>query len=346
MIKTSTKYDKLLKILTKEIKSKYKPGDKIEPEMKLAKKYGVNRTTINKVIISLVNNGVLERAQGVGTFVKEAGKVLTLGIIVSSMSNYDVRHINGEINTNLLNGILDCSYEEKIKTEIITYFSGALRHHESKDGFVILAGGSGIFDELKDLDVPYVFCCNSSCLPEAVQNAVLNNVEKNIYKCIDFLAKQGHKKIAYVGRISEEDRLNGYIQALNDNKLDFIPNLIVERKRGSLEDGYSGAQELFSKGEVFDAVFCSTDLRACGALKFFKEKGIKIPEDISLMGYDNISLAQETAPSLTTFKPARRERGKIAVAELLKLINDCNYKIGKNTLAGKIIERESTRRRT
>lgn len=343
MITTSTKYDKLLKILTREIKSKYKPGDKIEPEMKLAKKYGVNRTTVNKVIISLVNNGLLERSQGIGTFVKEAEKILTLGVIVSSMSNFDIRHINGEININLLNGILACSHEKRVKTEVITYHPGTLRHHKNKDGFVVLAGGDKILTELEEVNIPYIFCCNTLQLPDKAQNAILNDVERNIYKCIDYLAKLNCKRIAYIGvQMSQEKRWDGYASALRENNLCFIPELIVDKVKGSPKDGYNGARELFSRGRAFDAVLCSTDLRACGALRFFEEKEIKIPDEVLLMGYDNIYLANETVPRLTSFEPVRRERGKMAVVELLKLINDRSYKIGRRILEGKIIERETT----
>jgi LacI family transcriptional regulator, galactose operon repressor len=344
MIKTVTKYKKLLDILITEINSKYKPGDKIEPEIRLAKKHGVNRATVNKVIISLVNNGFLERKQGIGTFVKEKENVLTLGIVVASMKNYDVRHINGEVNINLLNGILNCSYDKKVKTEIITYFSGALRQDKRKDGFIIFAGDNEILEELKELNIPYIFCCNMSQMPEKTENAILNDVSENIYKCIDYLAKSGHRKIAYIGRAKQDGRLDAYIRALQENHLDFFPELLVERAKGSFDDGYSGAEELFSRGEKFDAVFCSTDLRAKGVLQFFQERGIKIPEDVSVMGYDNISIAGEMIPSLTTFEPARRERGMIAVSELLKLIKNKRYRIGKKIIEGKIIERKSVRR--
>jgi LacI family transcriptional regulator len=304
--------------------------------------YGVNRTTVNKVIISLVNNGLLERSQGVGTFVKEEKKVLTLGVIVSSMSDFDVRHINGEINISLLNGILDCSYDKNVKTEVISYFPGAIAPHKDKDGFIALVGKNKLLEELEHIGLPHVFCCNSSQLPDAAVNAVLNDVEQNIYACINYLAKRGNKRIAYIGRISEDKRLDGYIRALEDNGLDFMPQLLVEREKGSIDDGYSGAKELWEKQEKFDSVFCSTDFRAFGAMNFFKEKCLKISNDISVMGYDNILLSKETEPALTTFEPSRRERGKKALQELLKSIEDKKYKIGRKVLPGKIVERETT----
>ncbi len=196
-------------------------------------------------------------------------------------------------------------------------------------GVVILGGRMERPEEKLDrLGVPYVLCtvAHSMYTPEPQCNCVAIDDEAESRKAVEYLIKKGHRRIAIVtGR--EDDtavggqRLMGYKKALEAAGLDIDEELIGYMKRSitefTPENGYAVTKELLEKGN-FTALYCISDLTAIGAYKAIAEAGKRIPEDISVLGFDGISLGQFLVPSLTSVKQPREE----LIHSCVKLLSD------------------------
>ena len=183
-------------------------------------------------------------------------------------------------------------------------------------------------EKLDRLGVPYVLCtvAHSMYTPEPQCNCVAIDDEAESRKAVEYLIKKGHRRIAIVtGR--EDDtavggqRLMGYKKALEAAGLDIDEELIGYMKRSitefTPENGYAVTKELLEKGN-FTALYCISDLTAIGAYKAIAEAGKRIPEDISVLGFDGISLGQFLVPSLTSVKQPREE----LIHSCVKLLSD------------------------
>ena len=155
---------------------------------------------------------------------------------------------------------------------------------------------------------------------ENICGKVLVNNSRGAHMAVSYLIEQGYKKIAYLsGPLKTRtayERLEGYKKALGDNKTQFNEKLV---KFGDyrIEWGRNGISELLREKEDFDAIFCGNDLIAIGAMMELKEKGYLIPEDIGVMGYDDIYMASLVEPSLTTVRQPNYQMGYKAM-ELLE----------------------------
>lgn len=144
------------------------------------------------------------------------------------------------------------------------------------------------------------------------------------YKATEHLLKQGRKRIVHVTGPMEYqvsmDRLEGYKQALQDGQVLFDPRMVIE-KDFSMEGGAEAAKELLASGLAFDALFASNDRMAIGALKELQERGVSVPKDAAIVGYDNIEMASMTSPGLTTIDQPMIEIGRLAALKLIALLN-------------------------
>lgn len=141
---------------------------------------------------------------------------------------------------------------------------------------------------------------------------------------VEHLIARGRKRIAFLGHHSEHtpelrDRYRGYEQALAAAGLEPIPGLQRECDI-SEESGHREIQALLDGGVVFDAVFAACDLIAIGAMKGLRERGLAIPKDVAVMGFDDIITATFTDPPLTTVRQNTEAAGELMVETLLDLI--------------------------
>jgi DNA-binding LacI/PurR family transcriptional regulator len=134
---------------------------------------------------------------------------------------------------------------------------------------------------------------------------------------VDHLIALGHRRIAHLtGRLSlpERDRLTGYRQAMAAAGLPVDPALVVAS--GHLRHhGYAAMERLLARGVGFTAVFAVNDLTALGAMECLQRHGLRVPEEVSVAGFDDIYLARAAAPPLTTLRLPAYEMG-VAATEL------------------------------
>ena len=140
------------------------------------------------------------------------------------------------------------------------------------------------------------------------------------------LVEQGRRDIAFLGDASNHypeffERYRGYAQALQATGATAQPSLQVDAVTTE-QSGYEAAMELLRRKVRFDAIFAASDLIAIGAMKALHERGLRVPEDIAVAGFDDIPMASFVNPSLSTVQQDTKLAGVMLVESLLKLIND------------------------
>ena len=168
---------------------------------------------------------------------------------------------------------------------------------------------------------------------------------KGGYLATKYLLEKGCKKIKMITdqlyNSASFGRVNGFKKALKEKNIDFseadikICDRIHEGYH--VKAGYDKVLEMIEKKEKFDGIFCYNDLIAYGAIKALKEKGIKVSEDVSVVGYDDIAFSQLIEPQLTTIRVKKFEMGYEAFDMLYKKINT---KKVDNTMVKKILDVE------
>lgn len=159
------------------------------------------------------------------------------------------------------------------------------------------------------------------------------------------LLSSGHRRIAYVGRMpglsTSGQRLSGFTRAHELLGLTPDPELIVDGAF-SRSVGYQLARQLLAAGREFTAVFAATDMVAAGVIQALREGGRRIPEDVAVAGYDDIPVARDVFPSLTTVNVPQEELGRAAVR--LALHRDELPDSQHLVLGTHVVLRDSTRR--
>lgn len=222
---------------------------------------------------------------------------------------------------------------------------------------IIFLGGlfSHSEEKLKKLSVPFVFSTAGS-IPEHISRKQYSSISvddrRESAKMVEYLIGQGHTKIAIlVAEALEESvgrlRLDGYCDALKAHGIEVNPRLICQTQDGlshfSMENGYLSTKKLLGRGEAFTALYAVSDTLAIGARRALYEAGLRVPEDISLAGYDGIDMADYSVPSLTTIRQPVEEMAK----ETTRLLFDIISKKTKHqhiTYQAELLIRESTAR--
>ena len=167
--------------------------------------------------------------------------------------------------------------------------------------------------------------------------------ESGGYQATSHLLGLGRRRIAYIGRRASRSpehvaRYQGYARALREAGIDPDDSIRVPADNSETQ-GYHAAQELIERGAAFDALFASTDLIAIGAMRAIQKAGLRIPEDIAVVGFDDMPLAAYVTPGLTTVQQNARLGGDALVEGIINLIE--GGAIESRMMAPKLIVRES-----
>lgn len=217
---------------------------------------------------------------------------------------------------------------------------------------IILAGydiEKEVVLQIKQSDTPVVLVDNDFW-DEKIDCIVNDNVD-GAYHMTKYLLGLGHERIALLsgplGHLSLKERYSGYRMALKDKNVKINEDLSVfcEKSLLTIDDGFNAINDLLDKLDDKNyptAIFAINDELAIGALKAVHNRGLSVPEDISVAGFDDIEMAKYTMPPLTTVKIYKREMGRLTGNRLIELIKEENTKPVKSIVSGKIIIREST----
>jgi DNA-binding LacI/PurR family transcriptional regulator len=202
---------------------------------------------------------------------------------------------------------------------------------------------SSLIDELANRNVSVVFLDLGSAGPH-MSNLVVDYAS-GIEDAIRHLVGLGHRSIAYIGGPSNlksaVKRLEAFRASISRHLVDAPAPLIVEADF-QLEGGRRAAGDILLSPELPTAVVVANDMMAMGAMKEFRSAGLRIPADISVVGFDDIAFAAMADPPLTTICLPRSELGRRAVAALMTTIERADLPGVEIHIATYLIERGST----
>lgn len=189
----------------------------------------------------------------------------------------------------------------------------------------------------------YLDFCNHS----GNEDAVVSDSYNGAYYMTNYLFRMGHRKIAFVGTVLASgaitDRYFGYCKSLLEHKHPFREDWIIPDR--DVKTGIMDGNKYFKLPEDMPTAFvCNSDLTASVLIKKLNEKGYKVPDDISVVGYDNYLFPGLCDIKLTTYGVDTYEMGRNAILNLIRKISGERYRQGIMILEGHLIEGESVRR--
>ena len=161
------------------------------------------------------------------------------------------------------------------------------------------------------------------------------------------LRKGGHTKIGFIGgdikHPSIAERYGTFREELEAESLPIKESLIsVDEPDTRLIDGYEAAKKIFfDRSDRPTAVFAANDIMAIGCMRYLKEAGITVPNDVAVVGFDNIEAALHVEPRLTTVNVHREELGSLAVRRIVEMIKDKSTVVTKTLAPVDLVIRES-----
>ncbi len=327
----------------------------------IARLAGVSKATVSRVL----NN----KAEGVSTDTRKMiqkliddleykPNLLARGIVTSKTKTIGLilPDITNPFFPELVKAVEDCASKngytvifgntdfslEKEQNYISTFIAKRV------DGVILTStvdDNSIIHNKFKKYNVPCVLLDRTMKNMDYDAGVFFDN-QYALYISCEYLIKHGNKKIAFISGpaavSTSRERIEGYKMALGQYGIEFDQRFI---KYGNftLDSGYKAIWDLHNDGIEFTGVLASNDIMAIGAMKALKELKYKIPDDIEVIGFDNIEFASMTEPPLTTIQQPTYEMGQKATEFLLMLINGKSPKNKHIRLQPKLVFRSTTR---
>jgi LacI family transcriptional regulator len=212
------------------------------------------------------------------------------------------------------------------------------------DGLILVTPivPSEYLDALRERNFPFVLLDQGDSSGSSVIVEASN--WQGGYDATQYLIDLGHRRIGFIAGLMEiqsaVDRFEGYKAALADHNIPFLDELVVTGDFSHV-GGYAAAQNLLNLSPRPTAVFACNDFEAMGAMEAARDHDLQIPEDLSIIGFDDIHLAASAYPKLTTIQQPLSQMGKMAARLLLEQIDDPQRPARRITLATRLIVRDS-----
>lgn len=339
----------------------WNPGDVLPAETELCQKYDISQITVRRALKDLAKEGCLVRIKGKGTFVafeknNKQVKQKRIALIVPDIEDLFIAQI--------YKGIEDVARQRGY--QIATYSSARSIEGESSN-LNLLMGGSeigailftywGQFNaghilKLKKNGYPFVLI--DRYFPEIETDTVTVDNINGAYSAAKHLVDLGHRRIGFIAGVpctANLDRAEGYRRALGDAGIPYNPDLVQHISTvdtaGSIRfepddtGGYNAMHAILKINPRPTAIFACNDYIALGAIKAIKEEGLRIPGDISIVGFDDLKFCSTLDVPLTTVRQPKREIGENAAQILIDKIERSSSHIQKIVLPTKLIVRES-----
>ena len=335
------KYIRVKRFIEKSIKEdNIKPGDKIPAEKELTDRYSVSRHTVRKALDLLEREGVLEKRQGIGTFYKginNSRQSKNIGFISISLHDYifadilsgidSVFHQNG-YQIILGNSLDNLDREKAILRQFL---------EKNIDGLIIEPAKSALsqsnlslLQEIIKQNIPVV-TLDSEYNDSRVNSVVVDDLYGG-FLAVSHLLEMGHQEVAIIYKSIHNPalaRLEGYKKGLSQAGLILRDELIkgyhfseIESPQNFKEEIRSITNELLVLSNPPTAIFCFNDQIAVLVKEILNEEGIAVPEDISLVGFDDSLMVNLNNISITSVSHPKKAAGKKAAEIILKqLVN-------------------------
>ncbi|MGB7326211.1 MAG: LacI family DNA-binding transcriptional regulator [Rubripirellula sp.] len=314
----------------------------------IAEHANVSKSTVSRVLNdkSIVNKQtrttVLEAMKSLGyepnVFARSlaSGRSMTVGVVTQKIGSpfYDTIMqgvIQGFSGSGYSPLFVDGQWEEGTELEVIQTVLG-----RKVDGLLLLGGDVSLAD-LDQLRKRLPTIVVGKDVPGWEGQCVYVDNRAAAYDATKHLIDYGHRDIALVRGIKHHQdairRYEGYAEALADSGIELDPDLVIEGNF-SAQSGILAVSSLLMRGKLFTAIFCANDMVAYGARLALQRSGIRVPEDVSIIGFDDQAESAYVTPPLTTVRQPGNEIGVAAANGLLSLMRDepCDLPVMKAEL--------------
>jgi LacI family transcriptional regulator len=339
--------------------SSIEEGNGRRPTMRdIARLAGVSVATVSRVINNRAGvapetrDAVLEQLRAHHFTTNRGARGLSLGR--TGFVGFTMPFIRADYFASILAGAVEAAYERDMRVALCATHSEHDREVSlleqlmdgATDGAIILLPEetSDELDRLRARRYPFVVADPRLSLPPGIP-AVSAAHRAGAKAATDHLLELGHRRIAHVsgprGWVATEERIEGFNAALAAAGVLPSPELVLE---GDFESpsGYAAGRALLDLRAPPTAVFASNDNMAFGALQAARERGLSVPDDLSVVGFDDADLATIVSPALTTVRQPLAELGRTSVSLLMRLIEGRRFEGLRVELAGRLVVREST----
>lgn len=276
-----------------------------------------------------------------------SGRAYTIGLIFHNASWHYIQGVQrGVLETALRQGYsmlmqpcdFSCSQDWPEVYKLVT--------QNQVDGFIFTPPADNslqLIDELIKNNIPFVRLTPSdrqSSLPYVTATDM-----QGAFELTSYLISLGHQRIGYVYGPKEQraakDRFDGYRQGLRNANIEFDETLI-RYGDDHFDSGFQAIEELLEINPRPTAISCNNDEMAAGVIAGIFEAGLKVPSDISVTGFDNISLSRQIWPPLTTIEQPIKQIAELATNHLIAMLNNANLPVYHKEVPTKLIVRKST----
>jgi DNA-binding LacI/PurR family transcriptional regulator len=340
----------------------YSPGQRLPAEVDLARQLGVSRGTVRHALRVLLNDGVIQTVAGRGSFVPDSISRRSAGLIGMILPSV-VRARNPELISGAEETVRQAGYS------LVLGISGDDRWLETEQiQRIVGQGASGLIVYAVDgpLDVPalqrlvdrgFPLVLIDRYLPDLGVDAVTMDNISGGFLAVQHLAQRGYRYIGYIGTdnlatSSIVERMAGYRWALgefglpNDRVLmcTNVRRLLAWPPREPEKERHNEhvLRAFLSRAARPEAVFVCNDYVAFEVVKVAEELGLRIPEDLAIVGFDNVAYTDYFGVPLTTIEQPRQEIGATAATLLLERITGRRSRLARVVVSTRLIVRRST----
>lgn len=332
------KYELVKETLRKEIlNGKYQINEKLPTESKLMERFNVSRYTIRRAVGELENEHYIYRIQGGGMFVQDWQRNWSaddtnklIGVISTHMADY--------IFPPIISGIDSILSEKGYSLIVGNTLNNHTRERQSLlnmldlkiAGLIIEPTQSALpnpnldlYQQIKDYQIPTILF--HATYPEVDFPSLLGEDEVAERNLVNYLFSLRHHRILGIFQIDDRqgaDREQGMIRAYQEAGIPVTDSeLIMYQSTDNINAILQRVDQVFQNANHPTAIACYNDHLATTIIGHLQRQGIKVPRDVSVVGFDNYELAQTLEPSLTTANHPKRQLGEDAGKMMLKLIN-------------------------
>lgn len=273
---------------------------------------------------------VLDRSYTIGLFFSS--------IVQGTSPNFFFQSISG------INSVIEEKYNIVIRG-IDSYKDFSTINNKRFDGIILMSQ--------RDSDNEFIYHVKQQSIPLVILDReieekslinIISNEEDASFKAVEYLIKNGHKDIGIIrgkdGFKSTKRREEGFIKALINYKIPINKDYIINGDY-DMKSGYNAMKKLIDLPKRPTGIFCSNDDMAIGAIKAVFDSGLRVPEDISIVGFDDVEFSEYSTPALTTIKRPIEEISTIGGKKLIEIINSGVYEGEKIYVETNLILRDS-----
>lgn len=309
----------------------------------IAKIAGVSHTTVSRVINgnrdvnALTKQKILDIMEKYNYIPNDSARNLKLndtksiGVFSNNINNPFLSKMVQVIEERLQQHNYSVYLQMLKPADGVVLSASKLIKEKKLNGLIFVGGYSSFCEEDFDkLNVPIVFTTIKPTVsnPKKWFSSIYIDDKESAFKATDYLCKLGHKKIALITSGSGlksigQDRMEGYIKALKDNQIPIDQTLIKKANDSSdIDAAYKITRKLVEEKVEFTAVFAITDMFAIGVIRALTDAGIRIPDEVSVLGFDGIELGNYTVPRLTTIQQPMEEMVDASVSMIIEMIEN------------------------